>query len=329
MTGLLIVIPTLNEAAHIGQVLAGVCRFPAAEKAVIVVADGGSTDATRDLVRRAAAAEPRIRLIDNPGRLQAAAVNLAVAQFGQQAGWLLRMDAHSRYPEDYADVLLSEAEASGADSVVVSMDARGVGFWQQAIAAAQNSRLGNGGSAHRLAGKGAWVEHGHHALMRIGAFRAVGGYDERFSHNEDAELDHRLRQAGFRIWLTGRTRLVYVPRDRLGPLMRQYQAFGRGRRRNLSKHRARPGTRQAVVALLAPALALAVLAPVAPVFALPLLAWLAICVAGGLAIAVTERSLTGLPAGFFAGAMHLAWSVGYWREWLTSRPAEKGQLRHG
>ena len=40
--------------------------------------------------------------------------------------------------------------------------------------------------------EGHWADHGHHALMRISAFRAVGGYDESFSHNEDAELDYRL-----------------------------------------------------------------------------------------------------------------------------------------
>ena len=33
--------------------------------------------------------------------------------------------------------------------------------------------------------------------MRIAAFSDVGGYDESFSHNEDAELDHRLNVAGF------------------------------------------------------------------------------------------------------------------------------------
>lgn len=321
MKGLLIVIPTLNEERHIQTVLDSVLRFPAARDAQIVVADGGSQDATRQLVTQMAARDARIRLIDNPGRLQSAAVNRAVAQFGDQATWLLRLDAHSHYPQDFADTLLEEAAATGADSVVVSMEARGEGFWQRAIAAAQNSRLGNGGSAHRLAGGGAWVEHGHHALMRIQAFRAVGGYDEAFSHNEDAELDHRLTRAGHRIWLTGRTQLIYIPRASLLPLWRQYQAFGRGRRRNLAKHNAQPGLRQAVVAMLAPALALAVLAPVAMIFALPLLGWLAICILGGLAIAMSQRSLTGLPAGFFAGTMHLAWSVGFWRETLVTASA--------
>ncbi|WP_410216372.1 glycosyltransferase family 2 protein [Paracoccus sp. (in: a-proteobacteria)] len=319
MTGspLLIVIPTLNEAQHIAAVLDSVLRFPAAAQAKIVVVDGGSRDATCDIVRNKATADPRIHLIDNPRRIQAAAVNLAVARFGDDAVWLMRLDAHSHYPHDFADTLLAEAERTGADSVVVSMDAQGQGFWQRAIAAAQNSRLGNGGSAHRLAGSGDWVRHGHHALMRIQAFRSVGGYDETFTHNEDAELDHRLIEAGFRIWLTGQTRLTYFPRSSLLSLMRQYQAFGRGRRRNLTKHAEKPGMRQAVVALLAPAMALAVLSPLAWIFALPLLGWLAICIVGGAVIAATQRSLSGLPAGFFAGAMHLAWSFGFWREWLS------------
>src|SRR5690606_34917101 len=132
-----------------------------------------------------------------------------VERFGNGAEWLLRLDAHSAYPADYGDLLLAEARRMEADSVVVSMHAEGDGFLQRVIAEAQNSRIGNGGSAHRLAGQGAWVEHGHHALMRIRAFRAVGGYDESFSHNEDAELDRRLIAAGHRIWLTGRTRLIY------------------------------------------------------------------------------------------------------------------------
>ncbi len=205
----LIVIPTLNEAAHIGGVLDTLLPFAERHGARIVVADGGSTDGTRALVT--ARPEPGIVLLDNPRRLQSAAINLAVEHFGDEADWLIRIDAHSAYPADYCDVLLAEAQATGADSVVVGMKAVGSGFWQSLIAAAQNSRIGNGGSAHRVMPVGKFVDHGHHALMRIAAFREVGGYDESFSHNEDAELDLRLGNAGFRIWLTPRTRVTYFP----------------------------------------------------------------------------------------------------------------------
>ena len=317
----LIVIPALNEAAHIKDVLNFALGFAERADGLVVVADGGSTDGTREIVRRRAADHRRLRLLDNPARLQAAAVNLAVTRFGEGAEWLLRLDAHSAYPADYGDVLLAEARRTGADSVVVSMHAQGQGFLQRAIAEAQNSRLGNGGSAHRLAGGGAWVDHGHHALMRIAAFRGVGGYDEGFSHNEDAELDRRLTGAGHRIWLTGRTRLTYFPRQSFGPLVRQYYNFGRGRAKNLVKHHARPAARQAVVAMLAPAAALVLLAPFSAWFALPLVLWLLACLGGGLALALQTKRPEGLLAGLAAGVMHMAWSAGFWRQWLARRPS--------
>ncbi len=322
----LIAIPTLNEAAHIGDLLLSLIPFLKRSGGHLVVADGGSSDATRDIVRVMAKAEPSISLLENPARIQSAAVNLAVEQYGDSHDWLIRLDAHAEYPADYCDVLLSEAARTGADSVVVAMDAVGQGFGQQVIAAAQNSRFGNGGSAHRVAPKGKWIDHGHHALMRIAAFREVGGYDVNFGHNEDAELDHRLREAGFRIWLTGQTKMVYFPRRALGPLSRQYFNFGRGRARNLLKHRQRPGARQAVVAALSPALLLALLWPVHWAFALPLGFWLLGCMIAGVLIARSTKDPKALLSGFAAGTMHVAWSFGFWREVLAQR---KPILRRG
>ncbi len=320
--GILVVIPTLNEAEHIGGLLDGLMPFLERSGASLVVADGGSTDATSALVAERTARCPAITLLQNPQRIQSAAVNRAVAERGDAAEWLIRLDAHAGYPADFADILLQEARATGADSVVVGMDAVGEGVWQRAIAAAQNSRFGNGGAAHRVAPKGRFVDHGHHALMRVSAFRAVGGYDTDFGHNEDAELDHRLRAAGHRIWLTGRTRMTYYPRRSLGALMRQYFNFGRGRARNILKHRSRPGGRQLVVAALAPLMLLAVLAPLHPAFAVPLLLWIAGCAVAGAAIAWGLGDPRGLISGLAAGTMHAAWSTGFWREMI-------GRLRRG
>ena len=116
--------------------------------------------------------------------------------------------------------------------------------FQRAVAAAQNSPIGTGGSAHRMGNASGPVDHGHHALMRIDAFRAVGGYDETFRANEDAELDYRLRQAGHTIWLTDRTAMTYYPRATVSGLFRQYFGYGGGRARNILKHRMRPRLRQ-------------------------------------------------------------------------------------
>src|SRR4029077_12194945 len=106
-----------------------------------------------------------------------------------------------------------------------------------------------------------WVDHGHHALMTLEAFNAVGGYDETFSHNEDAELDARLTQQGYRIFLTGEVPIVYYPRRNPAALFRQYRNVGRGRARNFLKHCRNAKPRHLVLAVVAPAIVLLLFAP--------------------------------------------------------------------
>jgi succinoglycan biosynthesis protein ExoA len=314
----LIVVPTLNEERHIGQLMRYLMPNARRITARIVVADGGSEDATRAIVQRLAAGNEGIILMDNPDRIQSAGINLAVARHGTGLDWLIRIDAHSRYPADYCNVLLEEAAATGADSVVVGMLAEGHGFWQEAIAAAQNSRFGNGGAGHRTAPRGRFVKHGHHALMRLASFRAVGGYDGSFSHNEDAELDLRLSKAGFRIWLTERTRVTYFPRNTVAGVVRQYLAFGKGRARNALRHRRGLRLRHGALVMIAPAMSLAVLAPLHSLFMLPMGLWIAACAAAGGIIARSAGVLRGMPAGFIAGAMQIAWSAGFWMQLAAS-----------
>ncbi|TKB57054.1 MAG: glycosyltransferase family 2 protein, partial [Mesorhizobium sp.] len=264
--------------------------------------------------------DPRIILLHNEKRLQSAAINLAVARFGDGVDYLIRIDAHGGYPADYCDRLVEEAQATHADSVVVSMLTSGSGMVQKAAAAAQNSRLGTGGSKHRHLSAGEWVDHGHHAMMRISAFTAVGGYDETFSHNEDAELDYRLRQAGYRIWMTGKTQMVYYPRSSLKGLYFQYLGYGRGRAKNVLKHRMIPKIRQMVPLLVFPVVLLAAFSFVHWLAAVPLLLWASVCLGYGFWTALSQRKPDIALAGVSAMVMHFGWSVGFWLQLLAPRP---------
>lgn len=322
-TSILIVIPCLNEADHIGGLLDQLRPAAARLGGRIVVVDGGSTDGTQAIVEKILAKDARVVLLANPKRLQSAAINLAVATLGEGADYLIRIDAHGGYPDDYCERLVEEALATGADSVVVSMLTAGTGAVQKAVAAAQNSKLGTGGSKHRHMSEGEWVDHGHHALMRIAAFRHVGGYDESFSHNEDAELDYRLRQAGYRIWMSGRTQMVYYPRSTLKSLYFQYLGYGRGRARNVLKHRMVPKVRQMIPLLVAPVVLLALLSFVHWIAAVPFLLWMAVCLGYGLMTALRQRNASIALAGVSAMVMHFGWSVGFWQQLLASRSQRK------
>lgn len=313
---LLIVIPCLNEEAHLPGLLRQFAADTASYDARIVVADGGSTDASAEIVREFAAADPRVVLLQNPKRRQAAGVNLAVAQFGGGADLIARIDAHADYPSGFLTRLIEAQAETGADSVTVSMRAvasPGACF-QRAAAAAQNSVLGAGGSPHRKGGGRQWVDHGHHALFTAAAFTRAGGYDEEFTHNEDAELDSRLTALGMRILLAADITIDYYPRRSAAALARQYFHYGAGRARTFLKHKAPLKSRQLAPILIAPMAAAAAFAPFSAWMAAPAAAWLGMCLTYGAALGLRERSLCACNAGVAAAIMHAAWSCGFiWR----------------
>ncbi|MBN8952535.1 MAG: succinoglycan biosynthesis protein exoa [Rhizobium sp. 60-20] len=315
----IIIIPCLNEEKHIEPLIDKLGQALDALDARIVVADGGSTDRTREIVRDIAVRDPRVLLLNNPKRLQSAAINLAIETFGDDHEYFIRIDAHGDYPDDYCQTLVQEAGETGADSVVVAMRTMGFSAFQKATAVAQNSKLGNGGSKHREGAKGHWAEHGHHALMRVAAFRAVGGYDETFSHNEDAELDYRLHKAGYRIWLTDKTAMTYYPRSSIPTLFKQYLGYGRGRARNILKHRSMPSLRQMLPLAVVPIFIGAFLAVLNWIAVIPVGLWAVACIAYGFWIALGQKNPYGPLAAISAMVMHFAWSMGFWMEVLSFR----------
>ena len=315
----LVVIPCLNEIKHLPGLLEGLLKGDPAWH--VVVADGGSTDGSAEFVAELAERHPNLTLLPNPRRIQSAGSNLAVRRFGAGRRWLVRIDAHCGYPEGYVEGLIAAVQRTGATSVVVPMVTRGEACFQRAAAAAQNSVLGAGGSAHRKIGQAQFVDHGHHALFDLAAYGLAGGYDESFSHNEDAELDLRLVEAGAKIWLEPSLAIVYYPRRSPAALFRQYIKYGEGRARTIQRHRQRMKVRQIAPLFVAPAAALLIFSPAFWPLAIPAAVWALACLVMGAVLALRARSACVLMSGLAAMTMHLAWSIGFWRQMLgAARP---------
>ena len=318
---ILVVIPVLNEEQHIEACIRSLLQeAPDAEDLQVVVADGGSTDETREIVTRLKAAFPCLDLIENPGRIQAAAVN-AGAEYGESArDILVRCDAHADYPPNFIFDVAASLLRQGSDSLVVPMDARGLSCFQKANAWVVDTPLGSGGSPHRGGRTSGYVDHGHHAAFRRDFFLALGGYDETFSHNEDAEYDARVCKAGGSVYLDADIRIGYYPRASLPALWRQYAGYGAGRARNLTKHKALPRLRQLLpvlnLLLLAASLLLAFWSSSALVWPILYAAVLG-CVSFWLLL--RHRSLCGLWGGVALGVMHLAWATGFLRSLVVER----------
>jgi len=316
----LIVIPSLNEETHIESVIASLQADRRCSEGLIVVSDGGSSDQTVAIVERIAGTDPRVRVLTTVERLStSASINRAVECFAHGRTWLVRLDAHAGYPKDYASRLVAKAIEMEASSVVTPMFTCGDTCFQRAAAAAQNSFLGTGGSAHRVLNRGGWVEHGHHALFNLESFRKLGGYDNELKFNEDAEFDRRLIKGGGRIWLADDLVITYFPRSNTMSLFSQYVKQGRGRAHTFIRHGGRKRIRHFILPSIVPIAALGFLAPFYWPLAVPASAWLFACLSYGLVLGIRQKDICAAASGYAAIVMQLAWSLGHWWEIISIR----------
>jgi succinoglycan biosynthesis protein ExoA len=321
-----IIMPTLNEAEGIGWLLAQFSREPVDRVVDILVADGGSTDGTRDIVRDASRCDDRIRLIDNPDVIQAAGINKAAAMVKADVDILIRIDAHANYPNDYVQKILDAFAQSGAAMVAIRLKSNGFTTRQRGIAAASNSRFGTGGSAHRVGGFSGFIDHGHHAGMDRAMFDQIGGYDESFVANEDAEFDARVRAAGGRIWLAGDIEIAYHPRPTFSALFRQYRRYGQGRAQNWAKHREALRPRQIAPVLIVSACGAALaLAPILPLMLFVPVTYVATISAATVGLLRRTPRLSTLLAAPAMIVMHWAWGIGFMSQAITAAFRRKMQ----
>jgi succinoglycan biosynthesis protein ExoA len=313
-TGVSVVIPA-RGAAHLlsGCLSALIPQLHADDEVIIAAGDDETARAARDLDDR------RIRVVDNVSGTTPAALNRAIAVARQPV--IVRVDAQSRLPAGYRDrvaELLARTGAANVGGRQVAHAERGMG---RAIAAAMNSRLGHGGAAYRSGSRGGPVDTVYLGAFRADALRAVGGYDERFTTNQDAELNERIRRAGGTVWLEPDLQVTYLPRTSLRALGRQFRGYGRGRAMTARRHPGSLSRRQ----LAAPLLVLGLLGAltILPWTVVPLTLW----TAGYGSVLVLGSLLEGgdarrwLPATVMALAvMHLAWGYGFLTAPRSSRP---------
>lgn len=319
-----VVLPALDEARHLERCVRSLLADPwPRDQLEILVVDGGSTDGTVEIAERLAKEFPFLRVLHNPKRLQAAAFNLALAAADPRADIIVRCDVHAEYPPGFLSRAVAALERSGAGLAGYGDAPKAEGCFQRAVAFVQNTRLGVGGALYRLGGISKYVDHAKHGAFRRRVVEAVGGYDERFSHNEDSELSLRLWQAGHKVWLDADLTVGYYPRATPQALARQYWLYGRGRAMTVLKHRILPQPRQvAPVALLFAELLALAAAPLLPAAMLLFVAYAAALCCIGLWGALQKRSLCVLAAPVALAIMHHAWGAGFLARLIEGGPPE-------
>ena len=231
-----VVIPALNEEATIEACLASVLanRLPDDAPFEILVLDGASDDRSPAMVDAIGARDPRVRRLDNPARLQANAFNIGLA--AARGRYVVRMDAHSLYADDYLAESVRCLEATGAENVGGVQRAEGRSWISRAIAAAVSSPFAAGDAKYRHATEPAFTDTVYLGAWRTATLRALGGMKEDWAVNEDYEMNVRLRAGGGRVYLSPTIRSTYFVRGSLAKLARQYARYGFWKVRTLLEH---------------------------------------------------------------------------------------------
>jgi succinoglycan biosynthesis protein ExoA len=306
-----VAVPCLDEARHIESCLSTLRAqdYPR-DRMEILIADGGSTDGTMEILRRAAAADPRVRLLENPDRLQAAGLNAVLR--ASRGDVIVRADVHCEYARDYVRKCVEVLARTGAESVGGAQRPSARTVFQRALCAAFESPLGVGGARYRSAEAEGFTDTVYLGAYRRGVFETVGMYDPRAITNEDAELNQRILARGGKIYLSREIVVHYHPRDSFSTLARQYYRYGRGRARTALKHRGLPVLRPILPFLLV--VGGTTVATTPPLMPLAPIAFALYAASTGVeAVRVgRSRGLTAVPLvwGMFP-VMHVAHGVGF------------------
>ena len=244
-----IAMPCLNEEGYIEDCLRSVAAqdYPR-DRIEILVADGGSTDGTRAILARLAEEDARIRMVDNPDRIQAAGMNHIIRQARGEV--IVRMDVHCEYAQDYVRRCIEVLERTGADNVGGAQRARAKTWFQRALCAALESPVGVGGASYRSADKEGFVDTVFLGAFRRRVFETAGMYDPKAITNEDAELNQRILEAGGKVYLSRDIVVHYYPRTSYKALAKQYYKYGQGRARTLLKRGTFPSPRPVIPFLM-------------------------------------------------------------------------------
>ena len=234
-----ICMPVLNEEYFIKSVLQELLtqNYPA-NRFEIIVADGESTDRTKEIIGEIACKYPQVVLINNPGRFSSSGRNLG---FKNGRGDLfLVIDGHCKIDND--NLLRNVAkcfEKSNAQCVarpqplVLPNELN----MQRAIGLARTSWLGHSSKSDIYSNKERFVSPvSAGCAYKRQVFKKVGYVDESFDACEDVEFNYRVEKAGFPAFFSPSIAVKYHPRENLVALWKQLLRYGRGRFQFIFKH---------------------------------------------------------------------------------------------
>jgi len=255
-----LILPVCNESAYIQNGLLAIFDQDYSGPMEILVADGMSTDNTRQIIHDFSIHYPqvKIQILDNPGKIVPTGMNIALRQTKGEI--IIRVDGHCIIAPDYVRKCVDHLKEEGADGVGGPMESIGETQMAKTIAIGMSSPFGVGNSTFRTtSGKNMLVDTVPFPAYTRQIIERAGFYDEELVRNQDDEYNYRIRELGGRILLADDVRSTYFSRTSLKGLWRQYYQYGYWKVRVLQKHPRQMSPRQFVPPAFVLALSVSVL----------------------------------------------------------------------
>jgi glycosyltransferase involved in cell wall biosynthesis len=223
-----IILPCRNEEKYIDRCIQSLISNQSDEFPLeIIVVDGMSRDRTVEILRNYIARFPFIKLFQNPEKTVPYSMNLGITQ--AQGEFIVRVDAHAIYPENYVATLVTH---------LISLDADNVGaIWKTdvltknkktlAIKEVLSNRFGVGNALFRIGiDKITQVDTVPFGCYKKSVFTKYGLYDVRLTRNQDIELNKRILRGGGKIYLIPNMECVYYARETFSTMAKNNYSNG-------------------------------------------------------------------------------------------------------
>ncbi len=308
-----VIMPVRNEEAALDATLASVCAQATDASMEVIIVDDHSTDSTPSIIERWVAQDERVRLVSNPRRGIPQALNCGLE--AARGRYLVRVDGHSIVPPGYVQTLLDHIRSGACEGAGGHKRAVGQGHFGRAVAVAHGSRLGIGNSKYHYSQRQQLVDHIPFGAYVTERARAIGGWDEGLSTNEDYDFDFRYHRAGGRLLLDPAIVVDWRVRETPARLAHQYYAYGRGKFKTLVRHPTSLHLRWLVPPTLVVSLVAGTLlswARLGRVFLAVVGGPYALFLVVGAAILGSRVGMRLAPhAALALGIMHLSWGTGF------------------
>lgn len=225
-----VVVPFFNELAHIDAIVSSLSEqnYPS-DRIEVLFIDGGSNDGSLQYLKKEIKNFGNWSILFNANKTVSYALNMAIDLM--KGDYLIRMDMHSDYPENYISSLIHYSLLLQAFNVgaVCRAVAPNDDVIPSVIAKVLSSAIGVGGSTFRISNAlshplevdtvpfGCYPKH---------VFEICGKFDVELIRNQDDEFNARVKLKGGKIFLIPDLTIKYYTRSTLSALGKMGLQYG-------------------------------------------------------------------------------------------------------